>query len=120
MISVMTTISIHPTSLHVTFTTREKIVGLVRDQEIPRSAVRGVEVVPDGVDAARGVRAPGFAFPGRRSIGTWRTRGGRALVAVHGGRPAVRIALEGQRYSELLLDVDDPGAVAHALAPASR
>jgi len=120
MLSVMTTISIHPTSLHVTFTTREKVLGLVRDQQIPLSAVRGVEVVPDGGAATRGLRAPGFALPGVRSIGTWRGRGERALVAVRGGRPAVRLTLDGQRYGELLLAVDDPAAVADTLAATRR
>ena len=112
----MTTIIIDDSTLRVAFTTREKIAGLLRDQRLPLSAVRAVEVVPDGVAATRGLRAPGLALPGLRNIGTWRRRGQKSLVSVRAGQPAVRIALDGQPYASLLLGVDDPERVAQALS----
>jgi hypothetical protein len=58
------------------------------------------------VRAIRGLRAPGLALPGRRKLGTWRSATGQVLVAVHGHRPAVRIVLDGQRYTSLLIATD--------------
>jgi hypothetical protein len=117
MISTMTTITLHPTVLSVTFTRTEKVAGLLRDLQVPLSAVRSVEVVPDGITATRGLRAPGLGLPGIRKIGTWRAPGSRSLVSVRAGRPALRITLEGQRYAQLLLEADDAVELAAALAP---
>ena len=78
----MTTITLHDDVLSVTFTTGEKIAGLIGDQRVPMTAVRCAEVVPDGLAAARGLRAPGLGLPGVRKIGTWRRPSGTSLVAV--------------------------------------
>ena len=69
----------------------------------------------DGLAAARGLRAPGLGLPGRRKIGTWRRIGERSLVSVRRGQPALRIALEGQRYDTLVSGTDEPAALAAAL-----
>ena len=114
--STMTAVHIHDATLTVTFTTAQKVAGLLRDQAIPLSAVRTVEVVPDGLEAARGLRAPGLALPGRHKIGTWRSSAGKSLVAVHGHRPAVHLTLEGQRYASLLLTNDAPEELAASLS----
>ncbi len=114
----MATVTTTPQTLHVSLTRAERVLGLLRDLEVPRSAVRAVEVVPDGLAAVRGLRAPGLGLPGLRLIGTWRRRGEKALVSVRRGQPAVRVRLTGQRFDTLLLGVDDPAAVARALSPA--
>ena len=89
--------------LRVRFTLGERIAGLLlRDVELPLSAVDEVEVVQDGVAAVRGVRAPGLAVPGVR-IGTWRRRGTRSLVSVRSGQPALRLRLHGERWDEVLV-----------------
>ena len=111
----MTTTLLHDNTLTVSFTTAEKAAGLLRDQRIPLSAVRSVEVVPDGLEAARGLRAPGFALPGRRKVGTWRSGTGKTLVAVNGHRPAGRVTLAGQRSVTLLLTTDAPEELATSL-----
>lgn len=77
--------------------------------------MRGVQVVPDGLAAVRGVRAPGLALPGRRKLGTWRGRGATRLVDVRAGEPALRVRLSGHRYDELLLSTSEAGALAAAL-----
>ncbi|TFV63766.1 hypothetical protein E4P41_03320 [Geodermatophilus sp. DF01-2] len=114
----MATVTTTPRTLTVSLSRGERVLGLLRDLEVPRSAVRSVEVLPDGLAATRGLRAPGLALPGRRKIGTWRGRGEKTLVSVRRGRPAVRVRLTGQRFDTLLLGVDDPAGVAGALAPA--
>jgi hypothetical protein len=85
--SIMTSTRVQGHTLKVSFTLAEKIAGLLRDQDIPLSAVRAAEVVPDGLAAARGLRAPGLALPGRRKVGTWRSPTGKTLVAVNGPAP---------------------------------
>jgi hypothetical protein len=111
----MATIETTSGTLRVSLTRTEKVLGLLRDLEVPLSAVRSVAVVPDGLAAARGVRAPGLGLPGLRLIGTWRRRGSRTLVSVRRGRPAVRVELAGQRRDTVLVSADDAAAVAAAL-----
>ncbi|MGY1815046.1 hypothetical protein [Blastococcus sp. SYSU D00820] len=103
-------------SLRVTLSRAERIAGLLRDLEVPLGAVRGVEVVPDGLTAARGLRAPGLGLPGRRKIGTWRRRGEKSMVSVRRGQPAVRLRLSGQRFDTVLVGTDDAAAVAATLS----
>jgi hypothetical protein len=114
----MATVTMTPQTLRVSLSRAERVLGLLRDLEVPRSAVQAVEVVPDGFAATRGLRAPGLALPRLRRVGTWRGRGGKTLVSVRRGRPAVRVRLTGQRFDTLLLGVDDPDAVAGALTTA--
>ena len=115
----MATLQLSGTTLTVRFTRGEKISGLVRDVEVPTSAVRDVEVVADGLTAAVGLRAPGLGLPGVRKIGTWRRRGERTLVSVRRNQPALRVRLEGQRYDALLIGADDAAALAEALGGAA-
>jgi hypothetical protein len=111
----MADIRLTPTQIDITFTTAEKVGGLLRDQTIPRSAVASVEVVEDGYLGTTGVRAPGLGIPGRRRIGTWRTRGATHLVSVRRGEPALRIGLVGQRYDSVLIGTPQAEAIARAL-----
>lgn len=118
IVTVMATLQLHPPVLTLRLTRVEKIAGLLRDVEVPLSAVREAEVVLDGISAPRGWRSPGLGLPGLRKIGTWRSPGHRALVSVRRGQPAVRIRLEGHRWDELLVGADDAPALASALTAA--
>ena len=117
----MTSILVSDDTLTVRLTPVSKVAGLLRDQVIPRSAVTAVEVVTDGLAAARGLRAPGLAIPGRRKVGTWRGRGVRRFVDVRRGQPALRLRLrlQGQHYDELLIGHHDAAALAARLTPAT-
>lgn len=112
----MATMSITPEHIEVTFTTAEKIGGLLRDQRIPRSAVVAVDVVPDGYAATRGLRSPGLGIPGRRKIGTWRSRGRKQLVSVRRGEPAVHVSARGQRYDDIIIGTPDAAILGATLA----
>lgn len=112
----MPTIDITATTLHIRFTGPERVAGLLRDQHLPLTAVTSADVVPDGLAAVHGLRAPGLGLPGFRKIGTWRRRHGRSLVVTRRGRPALRVRLTGQRYEELLLDVAEPERAAAELS----
>ncbi|GAA3159315.1 hypothetical protein GCM10010531_08360 [Blastococcus jejuensis] len=115
----MATLQLTDSTLTVSLTRAEKIAGLLRDVEVPRSAVCEVEVVTDPLGAIRGVRAPGLALPGVRKIGTWRRAGERTFVCIRRAQPAVRIRLTGQRYDSLLVGADDAAAIAASLGPVS-
>jgi hypothetical protein len=115
----MATLQLRPPVLSVRLTRGEKIAGLLRDVDVPLAAVRDVDVVPDGVAATRGLRAPGLGLP-QRKIGTWRRRDGKALVSVRRGQPAVRVRLDGARWDELLVGADDATSLAATLAAAAR
>lgn len=113
-------INLTPTNLSVTFSTYEKVAGLLRDISVPRDSVASVSVESDGISAARGLRAPGLGVPGLRKIGTWRRRADgrtrRTAVSVRRRQPAVRIELRGTSWNQLLIGHDDARAVATELA----
>ena len=114
----MATIETTPETLRISLTRAEKVLGLLRDLEVPLAAVRSAEVVPDGLAALRGLRAPGLGLPSRR-VGTWRRRGSRTFVSVRRG-PAVRLELAGQRFDTALVTVDDAPSVVSALLASRR
>ena len=116
----MSSITLTPDHLEITFTASEKVAGLVRDQSIPRSAITAVEVVDDGLRATEGMRAPGLGIPGRRKLGTWRGTGGKELVDVRHGEPALRLTLEGQPYRAVALGTPDAHDLARALQDGTR
>ena len=101
--------------LTVRLTRREKVAGLLRDLTVPTGSVTSVNVEHDGPGAVRGLRAPGLALPRRVKLGTWRRRGRRSMVVVRAGVPTLRVALEGERYDELLLSHPDAAELAAAL-----
>ena len=113
----MSTIVITEDSLTVRPTALDRVAGLIRAQVVDRSAITDVDVVEDGLSAARGLRAPGLAVPGRRKVGTWRGRGVTRFVDVRRGQPALRIRLRGHRYDELLVGDDAAATLAQRLRP---
>ncbi|MFI7214828.1 hypothetical protein [Micromonospora maritima] len=111
----MATVHLTAERIHVRLTAAEKVWALRGDLSFPRSAVRAVTVVPDGLHETRGLRAPGLGVPGLRKVGTWRGATGREFVSVRAGQPAVRITLADQRYDALLVGADDAAALAEAV-----
>lgn len=105
----MARLDIDDDRLTVTFTTAEHIFGVVRDQSIPLSAVESASEVQSWREV-RGLRV-GLGIPRVRLVGRWLGRGHRQLVALRRGQPAVRIALRGQHFDELLIETPDPTAV---------
>lgn len=95
-------------SVTVTLTTAEKFEALHGDVLIPRSAVRGVRVVQDGMEEVHGVKMPGTGFPGVVMVGTWRDSGGVTFAVCHGRRPAVVLELTGHPYDRVVVTVENP------------
>lgn len=116
----MSRITVDHDHVDVHLTPREKWSALrARNLRVPRSAITSVEVIEDPVRAVRGLRAPGLSLPGRVKIGTWRKPGHKEFVIARRGRAGVRLHLTGQAFDALLLDADDPAALAGQLAPAA-
>lgn len=103
----MATIETTPATVRVRLTPAEKLLGFLRDLEVPRSAITTVDAVPAGLAEVRGLRAPGLGVPGVRAVGTWRRRGEKTYVAVRRAQPAVRLHLTGQRFDTVLIGTDD-------------
>lgn len=103
----MASINLTSDTLQIAFSTREKVAGLLRDITVPLADIVSVAVEPDGLRAARGIRAPGLALPGRRKIGTWRRReqgrSSRTAVCVRRAEPALRVMLRGTTWDQLLI-----------------
>lgn len=111
----MAALSVDDDRLHLHLTTREKLAGLHGDIEVPISDIRDVRIEPDPIVAARGLRAPGLAIPGRAKIGTWRRRGRRRFVVARRGVPAVCVTLANGKYEELLVSTSDAERIAAVL-----
>jgi hypothetical protein len=111
----VSTIELSESALTVRLSRIDKLLGLLRDQVVPLSAVTAVEVVDDGLSAPRGLRAPGLGVPGLRKIGTWRRPGRAALVDVRRGEPALRVHLTDHRYHELLLGTPAAASLAERM-----
>jgi hypothetical protein len=114
----MSSVSLNPSQLTVELTAAEKVAGLHGDITVPLSAITGVEVVPDALAAAHGLRAPGLSMPGARKIGTWRTGDGAEFVIAGRGQGGVRLSLTGQKLASLLLGDDDAEALAERIRAA--
>ncbi len=106
----MATITIDGPTLRVTFPTKEKLLGLVGDYEVPVSAVTGAREVRSWREDVRGLRV-GLGLPGVWLLGRWISRGHRQLVALRRNRPAVYVALRDQKYDELLVETPNPAAI---------
>jgi len=114
----MATLHVTADTLQVRFTRPEKVLGLVRDRDVPLSAVVSVVLAEKGVAAVRGIRAPGLGVPGVRLIGTWRGTG-RTLVSVSRDQPAVVVDLGGQHYARLIIGADDAAGIVGELRKAA-
>jgi hypothetical protein len=108
----MATISTSGDMLTVRLTRREKVAAARGDLRVPLSAVRHVHVLPDALAAARGVRAPGLAIPGRSKVGVWRGRGRRDFVVARRGVPALCLELDGGRHDEIIVSCPNAEAIA--------
>ncbi len=115
----MAEITVDGDRLRVTFPLKEKLLGLVRDLDVPVSAVTEAREARSWREDVRGMRV-GLGLPGVWLLGRWVSRGHRQLVALRRHRPAVYVALSGQKYDELLVETPDPAAIVARLSRQTR
>ncbi|MFJ2775761.1 hypothetical protein [Kitasatospora sp. NPDC087315] len=78
--------------------------------EIPLGNVRGATLDPGILREPKGVKAGGTYFPGLITAGTFRSGGEWVFWDVKNPARAVVIELADERYSRLIVEVDDPHA----------
>jgi pimeloyl-ACP methyl ester carboxylesterase len=103
--------------LQIRLTSAEKWAALRRTNiSVPWTDVVSIEPVAEPFRLVHGLRAPGLAVPWRVKTGTWRSAGSKVFAVTRAGLPGVRILLQGNDFSEILVSVTDPDAVAASMA----
>jgi hypothetical protein len=97
----------------------DKLWSLRSHIDIPLRNVRSIRRDPDRVrEWWSGLRAPGTWIPGVVKAGTFHKDGESVFFDVHDPANTVIIELRDERYSELVLEVDDPDRVVAAVRAA--
>ena len=97
----------------------ERLGALRGDLVISRTQVASMRVVDDVVQEMRGIRAPGYGFPGHAAIGTWRGHGYKDFVAVYWKqRRGVVISLTGADYDRVIVSTGATVELPQRIAPA--
>jgi hypothetical protein len=108
----MTHVTIEGDKLHISLEGMDKVWALKGALEIPLAHIRAISVAPPDL-RPQGLRAPGTALPGVIYAGTWRGRGTKEFWNVRKNREKVLVLdLEGDDYTRVAIEVDDPGALA--------
>jgi hypothetical protein len=104
----MSRVTIVDQRLCLRFSRAEKVMGVLRDLEVPLDRVLAADPLQESWwRVVRGWRL-GFSLPRVRLLGTWWWRRKRQLVDLRRGRPALRIVLrDGCPYDELLVSTPD-------------
>lgn len=111
----MATIDPAGNRVHIRLTRAEKIFALRGDITIDPRHIIEAAVVPDGLAATKGLRAPGLGLPGKAKIGTWRRPGEVTVAIVTGKRPALRLRMNDGPVRSVLVTTEDPAADLHAI-----
>lgn len=106
----MARVSIEADQMIVEIEGLDKLWALKSRMVIPLAHVRGATADPGIVKEPKGLRAPGTHLPGVITSGTYRTKEGRVFWDVRDASKAVVIELSGERYTRLVIQVDDPRA----------
>jgi hypothetical protein len=106
----MTNIEINNEYLDITFTGWDRVWTLKERLSIPLSHVRRVAVQSSPPMNWKNLRAPGTSWPGKIRAGSywsWETHEW-SFWNIRKANRVVVIELEGEKYSRLVLEVDDP------------
>ncbi len=97
----------------------DKLWSLRSHIDIPLQNVRSIRRDPDRVGQWwSGLKAPGTRIPGVIKAGTFHKDGESVFFDVHNPANTVIVELQDERYSELVLEVDDPERVVTAVRAA--
>jgi hypothetical protein len=117
----LTKIAVSSTTLHVEIEGLDRLWSFQRRLTIPMAHVRSATADPYiGRERSSGLRFPGVSLPGVIKAGTYIAQGERSFWLVRNPDNVVVIELRDEPYARLVLDVDDPRAVVHAIASAGR
>lgn len=108
----MARIELTPDTLTVHLEGLNKLWALKSRLDIPLARIRRVGPAPA---KPRGLRAPGTRVPGVISAGTYRAWGHTAFWDVRDPAQAIAIDLDGGKYDQVVIQVDDPRAALAAI-----
>lgn len=93
----------------------ERVEAIRGQITVPRSSVRGVEVLEDAIHAVKGLRSPGMKVGAIAAVGTFHDHKRSIFVAVHHNTPrGLRILLDDAPYDELIIGCADPEGCAES------
>ena len=104
----MARVSIDGSDLIVEIEGLDKLWALKSRLAIPLANVRGATADPGIAHDPKGIRSPGSHLPGVITAGTFHLDGERVFWDVHDAAKAVVIELTDERYTRLVVQVDDP------------
>jgi hypothetical protein len=105
------TVSVEGDQLVVEMQGLDRLWALKSTLTIPLVHVRGVSVDASGLaGASHGIRAPGTYVPGVITAGTFHLDGERVFWDVHDPTRAVVVELADEKYTRLIVQVEDPAA----------
>jgi phage terminase large subunit-like protein len=110
----MASVEVGRQELYVEMQGLDKLWSLHSKLEIPLAHVAGARVDPDEARQASGtgIKAGGARVGDHLVAGTFRQEGAYVFWDVHDLDRSVIIDLHDERYARLVLEVDDPAAVA--------
>jgi hypothetical protein len=114
----MMSVTITDEAVHISLESWDKVWALKGGLEIALAQVQAVRVSPPGLNP-KGLRAPGTSWPGGIYAGTWRGRGYKEFWNVRRNKANwVEIELAGNEFARVVLEVDDPHALADQIEQA--
>jgi hypothetical protein len=111
----VTVIEIAGDHLIVTMQGLDRLWSLRSRIAVPLAHVRGATADPGITRESAGIRAPGTHLPGVITSGTYVKDGKRTFWNLRASQEAVVIELTGERFSRLVLGVDDARATAERI-----
>jgi hypothetical protein len=98
-------------TLHLTVEGLDKIWALKSQLSIPLTHITAARVDSEIVKGWwHGFRVPGTSIPGVITAGTFYQDGKRVFWDIHHPAEAVVVSLDHERYDELVIEVENPGA----------
>ncbi|MEV7555759.1 hypothetical protein AB0N89_39590 [Amycolatopsis sp. NPDC089917] len=116
----MALVTIDGGDLVVTIEGLDKLWALKSSLTIPLANVRGATADPGITAGPKGIRAPGTHLPGVITAGTFHLDGEKVFWDVKDASKAVVLELADERYTRLVLQVDDPRATVALVEDALR
>jgi hypothetical protein len=118
----MTIIQTNNGHLDITLTDRDRFWALKQHLSIPLSHVKRAEVQPPPRMNGKTLRAPGTHWPGKITAGSYRSWETKewSFWNIRKADRVLVIDLEGEKYSRLVLEVEDPERVVEMVKRAMR
>jgi hypothetical protein len=105
--------------LTIGITGLDRVLAFRSELRIPLAHIRGVEVrPPEALSWFHGLRMPGINLPGVVTAGTFYTGDGRVFYDMHDPHQTIALELDHESYRRVIVQVDDPEAVAAAIQSA--